>query len=85
MRRTPDKTGRLGELSALGAFSEVRVLRDVSMYIRLVLGAGTKGAGQKAWTERKKCHFFVSRISTKINRHVDTFLVPFLMASDAST
>ena len=47
MRRTPNKTGRLGELSALGAFSEVRVLRDVSMYIRLVLGVGTKASGAK--------------------------------------
>jgi len=46
MRRTPDKKiGRFGELSALGAFSEVRVLRDVSMYIRLVLGVGTKASG----------------------------------------
>ena len=84
MRRTPDKTGRLGELSALGAFSEVRVLRDVSMYIRLVLGAGTKASGAKG-LDGKKCHFFVSWISIKINRHVDTFLVPFLMVSDAST
>ena len=48
MRRTPDKKiGRLGGLSALGAFSEVRVLRDVSMYIRLVLGVGTKASGAK--------------------------------------
>jgi hypothetical protein len=48
MRRTPDKKiGRLGELSALRAFPEVRVHRDVSMYIRLVLGVGTKASGAK--------------------------------------
>ena len=84
-RRTPDKKiGRLGELSALGAFSEVRVLRDVSMYIHLVLGASTEASGAKG-LDGKKCHFFVSRTSTKINRHVGTFPVPFLIASDVPT
>ena len=55
MCRTPDKKiGRLGELSALGAFSEVRVLRDVSMYIRLVLEAGTIASGAKGLDGKKE-------------------------------
>ena len=55
MRRTPDKKiGRLGELSALGAFSEVTVLRDVSMYIRLVLETGTKASGAKGLDGKKE-------------------------------